>query len=88
MYGWQTGEKQMTKIVYALTTKAAARSAYAWFRKRSILSKITTDGRTKIEVLVPDASVSGNGPSVDDMAKQIAGSLVELLPSGTEVVVS
>ena len=43
----------MTKIVAAITDVRSARSALAYFRRRSILCKITRDGYTKLSMFVP-----------------------------------
>lgn len=75
----------LTPFVFATTNLPAARKARTWFRNRSILSKITRDGTTKIEVLVPHPSVSGEGPSQETLIETTAAALAALLPANTSI---
>jgi len=75
----------LTPLVSATTNLPTARKAHTWFRNRSILSKITRDGITKIEVCVPHPSVSGQGPDQETLIESTRAALAALLPAGTPI---
>lgn len=73
----------LTPLVVATTNLPAARRAHRWFNNRSILSKITRDGTTSIEVCVPHPS--GEGPDQEDLIENTRWALAALLPEGTKI---
>ncbi len=50
-------------LISAITDIKTARSAFAYFRRRSWLGKITRDGVTKLTLFVPDGTTT-NGALV------------------------
>lgn len=78
--------KEVAALV-ATTNLKAARAAHRWFNNRSILSKVTRDGVTKIEVCVPHPSPSGEGPTQEILIAKTRCALRDLLPDGTAIEV-
>lgn len=75
----------LLSIIWATTNLHDARKAHTWFQNRSILSKITRDGVTKIEVLVPHPSPSEGGLDQEALISSCREALAKLLPSDTKI---
>lgn len=81
----ESATSALLPLVTAVTSLTAARAAHKWFHRRSILSKITRDGVTTIEVCVPHPSPSGVGATQEALIESTRKALADLLPDGTEI---